>query len=65
MALVVVQARDDSCSEDGDKWVDRGHAVEIESTVPDDGVAMECGRDVQDDMQVSGLDNGMGGCVIQ
>lgn len=45
--------------------MDRGHIVEVELTVLDD-VAVEHGReDVQDDVQVSGLDNRIGGCVIQ
>lgn len=49
MALVVVQARDDGCSGDVDKWVDQGHVVEAELIVLDDSVAMEYGRDVQYD----------------
>lgn len=49
MALVVVQARNGGCSGDVDKWVDQGHVVEVELIVLDDSVAMEYGRDVQDD----------------
>lgn len=46
MGLIVVQARDDGCSGDVDKWVDQGHVVEVDWTVLDGDVAMECGRDI-------------------
>lgn len=57
---MVVQARDDGCSADVDKWVDQGRLVEVDLTVLDGDVAVEYGRDGQDDVQFSDLDNGWG-----